>query len=105
MAETVQGLANSRGVITIFRGECTESIPIKKAASWTIDKEVAEFFRRRYLFLTPGETKIYTAEVNPCNVIAYTNERKEKELIILPGSARILSCESFPASQDGPQGP
>ena len=46
--------------------------------SWTLDKQVACFFKDRF----PWESRhLYRAKIRPADVIAYTDEREEREVI------------------------
>ena len=72
---------DDKGFITIYRGECTKSTSLNKSLSWTLDKEKAEWFARR--FLLTGETgTVYTAKANIKNVIGFYSGREESEVII-----------------------
>lgn len=67
-------------VITVYRGEGENSTPYQQAYSWTAKLETACFFAIRL----STEGKIYTAQVNKENIIAFTNQRNENEIIVFP---------------------
>ena len=79
--------------ITICRAMTVEeSISKDYGVSWTLNKKVAEFFRNKYErnFDTNGKPKIIIElEINKNDVIAFFNERKEKEIIYLNKLASI----------------
>lgn len=54
--------------------------------SWTLDKKTAEFFKEKYQrnFDTYGlEKTILRLDVNRADIVAYINEREEKEIIYI----------------------
>lgn len=74
------------GYIMVYRGEyidaaCGNSIHINKAVSFTLDYEKARFFACRF---NPQKAVIYTAKFHIDDLIWYTDEREEKEVIIRP---------------------
>ena len=74
------------GYITVYRGEfidaaCGSSININRAVSFTLDYERARFFACRW---SPQKAVIYKARVALEDIIYYTDEREEKEVIIRP---------------------
>lgn len=74
------------GYITVYRGEynnaaCGSSIDLNRAVSFTLDYGRARFFACR---LNPQNAVIYTAKVHIDDLIWYTDEREEKEVIIRP---------------------
>ena len=88
--------ADDKGFITIYRGECTKSTPVQKALSWTLDKEKAVWFAKRFLCLASDIEKIgyvYTAKVNLKNIIGYYDGRKESEVVVRYKHLEIISTE------------
>jgi len=60
--------------ITIYRGYCSEN---DKGISWTLSKEVADFFANRF-----GEAgKVKSITINKNKAWGYTNNRNEEEII------------------------
>jgi hypothetical protein len=51
--------------------------------SWTLDKEVAEWFHKRFMQQF-GKIPFLEKEFNKKDVIFYTNARNEKEVVIVP---------------------
>lgn len=70
---------SSRDKIIVYRAgeEAVKLSPYR--ISWTLDKKVAEFFFHRNM--GAHATHLYQGEIRPCDVIAYTNDRKEKEIL------------------------
>ncbi len=88
------------GYFTVYRGEYIEakygtSVKINRAISFTFDYDRARFFACRW---SPKEAYIYTAKVSFEDIIYYTDERDEKEVILRPvikgGSLLNLKCET-----------
>lgn len=61
--------------VTAYRG-CKSAKGIK-GLSWTLSRDVAEFFKDRF-----GKGKLYQAQINKADVIAYLNDRDEHEVIV-----------------------
>ena len=93
MYEKIKKLADAEGYITVYRGKCTKSTSYKKALSWTLDKNKAEWFARRFQFSLNDKCYLYTGKVHHSDVVAYDNERNEKELICLRGSVAVSKTE------------
>lgn len=70
---------NPGDLLTIYRGEGTRSRPIKEAFSWTLDKEIAIWFAKRF-----GQGKVYQATTNYESIVAFLQDREEQEVIVLP---------------------
>ncbi|ACL77258.1 hypothetical protein [Ruminiclostridium cellulolyticum] len=86
--------ADDKGYITIYRGECTKSTPVNKALSWSLDKDRAEWFARRFLF---GDNVgyVYSAKVKINDVIGYYNGRDESEVIVRYKYLMLISSDEF----------
>lgn len=69
----------SKDVITVYR---SGEEPINKAKyriSWTTDKEVADFFM--YTYRNRRANHIYKAQIKTKDIIAYTDDRNEREVM------------------------
>ena len=99
VAEEIKSLADNRGLIRIYRGEWEKSTVAERAVSWTIDKEVADWFRKRFDTLHRGESRIITGDVSPKFVAALINDRKEKEIVVIPGTVKIVAVDVFQPAQ------
>ena len=67
--------------ITIYRGGYS-----KRGISWTLNKDIAEWFAKRFKPVNIPETvntKVFKKEVYRDNCIAFFNCRKEEEIIYL----------------------
>lgn len=72
--------------VTVYRGVTEKSSPLNRSYSWTLNKDVAEFFARRFNSLG----KVIVAETRPEDIICYVNSRNEEEVIILPENVHLL---------------
>lgn len=89
-------LARFPDVVSIYRG-CGHSEGVR-GFSWTLEKERAKFFsefacggRRKMYGLSESIPTIATAQCNKRDIIAYFNERKEREIVINPRKVKILT--------------
>ena len=64
--------------ITVYRAgeETVDEAPAR--LSWTLDEEKARWFLREYI--GRHAQRLFRAHVRPCDVIAYTDDRDEKEV-------------------------
>jgi hypothetical protein len=80
-------LTNLPDRITIYRGMTEKELKKESfGVSWTLKKEVAEFFANTYIrnFDTRKLKKcVYELTINKNDVIAFFNERKEFEIIYI----------------------
>ncbi|MDV3428804.1 MAG: hypothetical protein LIR50_17575 [Bacillota bacterium] len=67
-------------VITIYRGEGDKSTSYTEACSWTINKEIADFFAHRF----DSDGIIYKAKVRQQDILDYINDRNEQEILVFP---------------------
>ena len=65
--------------ITVYRAGEEPPEKAKYRISWTTDKTVAEFFLNTYI--GRHATHLYRGKIKPCHIIAYTNDRNEKEIM------------------------
>lgn len=65
--------------ITVYRAGEENITKCKYRISWTTDRSVAEFFLNTYIWR--HATYLYTAQIRPADVIAYTDDRNEKEIL------------------------
>lgn len=72
-------------VFTIYRGGSQDLQHVKNSLSWTLERDVAEWFieRNHYRsrFMPVGEQHLYCAEIAAEDVIAYLDERDEFEIL------------------------
>lgn len=72
-------------VFTIYRGGCQDLQHVKNSLSWTLERDVAEWFIERNhfrsRFMPIGEQHLYCAEIAADDVIAYLNNRDEFEIL------------------------
>lgn len=81
LTATIEDYIDEHGNLTIYRG----GIQVKNPAlcpSWTLSREQAEFFAKRLIDEpTAKDTVIYRGFVKATDIIGYTNEREEQEII------------------------
>lgn len=78
--EKLKNLMDSKGYITIYRGQTNQSTPLHLAYSWTTDPSVAAFFAHRF----DSEGEIVERKVQVQHVIDYIEDRGEQEILVLP---------------------
>lgn len=92
---------DKNGYLTVYRGEYIDaefgsSIEIGQAISFTLDYKKARFFACRW---SPKKANVYTAKVAFEDIIYYTDDRNESEVIIRPESKGRkffdLKCEAL----------
>lgn len=77
--KTESALSGMPDVLTIYRGQTKVGTPVEKAHSWTLDRNVANFFATRR---GKDKAQIITATVNKKDVIEYISDRGEKEILV-----------------------
>lgn len=80
LAENLKQKADDEGCITLYRGESEKSTKLQRALSWTLNRDVAVWFAKR--FNSSGIGCVYTANANISKVIAYITDREEDEILI-----------------------
>ena len=78
-SETSSALKALPDVITIYRGQTVKGTPIENAYSWTLDKNVANFFATRR---GKEAAELITATVRKEDVVEYITDRHEEEIIV-----------------------
>ncbi len=93
------GLLNTEGYLTIYHGHVTKSL--KNHNSWTIKKEVAEYFgNRNALFNQKKEYYVVCGRVKLKDVITYITDRNEFEIVVLDKYVDIISKEQYKYRED-----
>lgn len=93
LAENLKGKADDEGYITIYRGESEKSTRIQRAISWTLDRNIAVWFAKRFNF--SGIGYLYTAKAGINKVIAYLTGREEEEILIRYKDIEIINKEEI----------
>ena len=85
-AETKRKLRQFSGdVVTVYRGQASQSTPYEKACSWTTDINKAYFFAS---WRSAEDSRILTGTVRKDQILDYINDRNEKEVLVLPGAVK-----------------
>jgi len=85
---------NEDGTITLYRGFGDCGLLPEYAVSYTFDKSIAEFFIENHK-LKHGSRfgGIYSRTVSMDKVLLYSNQRKEKEVFIIPDALdELIDC-------------
>ena len=96
--ETEAALSGMPDVLTIYRGQTKVGTPIEKAHSWTLDRNVANFFATRR---GQDKAEIVTATVNKSDVIEFISDRGEKEVLVrytdlnIVGTTELFGLETL----------
>ena len=82
-------------VVTVYRGVTSYNAQNVKALSWTLDREVAEWFAHRF-----GQNgTVYEAQVRKENIHAVFLGRNEEEVILDP--ERLMGLSQLPEQEHG----
>lgn len=76
--EILEQLSSLPDTLTVYRGQGTKSTPLNVAKSWTLDLKTAIFFANRW----SNDGKVYKAKIKKENILYYTNDRNEQEIIL-----------------------
>lgn len=79
-------ISDLSGIVTIYRG--VENEKWKKGLSWTLNKNKAIWFATRF----SDEGIVYTAQINSSDILYYTSDRGEEEVIVDP--KKLLQIQS-----------
>lgn len=93
--KTLKELESYENMITIYRGEANESTPYPEAYSWSLDKNVANFFATRL----GKEGRIITARIDKDKILDYIDE-SEEEIIALNDDIEIVNIENLYDTDD-----
>ena len=89
------------GYITAYRGQTKHSKSWDKAVNFTVSKKVAQFFAGVWIKNSCPEGIVYTVKINIKDVVAYTTERDEAELIVIAqyvgGDIKLIDQEIYRA--------
>ena len=73
-------LAELEDTVTVYRGVTSLNADNIRAMSWTLDKEVAEWFAHRY----KEDGTVYEAEIDKKHILALFIGRNESEVVVDP---------------------
>jgi len=92
LLEPIREHIDEKGFLTIYRGGVEVANPTLQK-SWTVSKDIAEWFAKRYGFM--GDSIVYRGIIKESNVIAYTNDRQEQEIIQYRNVKNVEIVERF----------
>ena len=98
LIELLISKVDAAGNLTLYRGESSKSSNVKKALSWTLDRDKAVWFAKRLNF--SGEGYVYTGKANISHVIAYINEREEEEILVKYKDVQVMSKDIIKISEE-----
>ena len=78
--------------ITVYRAGEEELKKAPYRLSWTLDIDIAHFFL--YEYKGAHASHLYKATIKPCDVIAYTDDREEQEVLQYRYVYNIIELES-----------
>lgn len=78
--------------LTVYRGFQREEGGEEYGWSWSLNRETAEWFARRW---PNGEPMIATMTVNKSDVLAYFNDRNEAEIVLHPEELNEMPIEAL----------
>lgn len=84
--------------LTVYRAGEEEPGEAARRISWTLREEVARFFM--YEYAGRHAQRLYAAKIRPADVIAYTDERKEAEILQYLGVYEIELLEEEGGERD-----
>ena len=85
---TLDSLKPFPEMITVYRGEGSQSTPYTDAYSWTVDINKAYFFAS---WKGGEKARIITAQVKKEDIIEYLTDRNESEIVVLPENVQNAS--------------
>ena len=74
---------------TVYRAGQESINAAAESASWTLWRDVAEWFAERHEYFRQGKQHLYKATISADDVIAYTNGRSEFEIVQYRGVRNI----------------
>lgn len=88
--------------VTVYRAGEEPMEKAKFRLSWTTDKDIALFFLNTYK--GRHASHLYQAKIRPARIIAYTNDRNEKEVLQYRGVYDIIELTDQENTQKGEHG-
>lgn len=83
----IEKVFGNKETITAYRGSTSKSVSVKKAYSWTTNKDTALFFAKRF---KSSNSCVYSGTINKKDVISCINSRNEHEIIVIPGTIKDI---------------
>jgi hypothetical protein len=93
VSDLPKDIANKE-VVKIYRGGTEWSTFYKNAFSWTMDFKIAEFFSTRETKISVAR-HVVSADIEVKNILDYSNDREEKEILVLPSKLKNIEIVSI----------
>lgn len=87
--EEVQALDDMEDTVTIYRGVTSYNGKDLRAMTWTLNREMAEWFAHRF----GQEGEVYAAQIEKVHILAYFSRRNEDEIIVDPKGLRDIHLD------------
>lgn len=87
---TNNAIKNLPDILTIYRGEGSNSTDYSKSVSWTLDINIAYFFAVKN---STDNARILTAEINKKDIFEYS--KRENEILVLPENVTFKSEQNL----------
>lgn len=97
----LKNIADEDGYITIYRGEADKSSCIEDAKSWTLSKDTALFFAKRFLDQKHSlkNRYIHTGKVKLEDILHYMSDTSEREVLVEYTSIIDITTEPLETMQ------
>ena len=94
---TARAMRELPEMLTVYRGEGSESTDYREAFSWTLDINKAYFFAS---WRGGEKARIVKAQVRKADVVEYLTDRNESEILVFPGeidhsSVSVMQCVTW----------
>ena len=100
LTATIKDHIDDSGNLTIYRGGLQVKNP-GLCTSWTLSKEQAEWFAKRYIDRPDAtDTVVYRGFVKATDIIGYTNDREEQEIIQYQSVENIEIVDKYEKPSD-----
>ena len=95
--DTARAIRELPEMLTVYRGEGSESTDYQEAFSWTLDINKAYFFAS---WRGGEKARIVKAQIRKADVVEYLTDRNESEILVFPGeiddsSVSVIQCVTW----------
>ena len=93
---TLPAELQNKEIITVYRAGEESITKCKYRLSWTTDLQIALFFLNEYI--GKHASHLYTGQIKTADIIAYTDDRQEKEIIQY---AKVFNIQDITSEKGG----